>query len=314
MAATYRNGTHRNGAHRNLTERRRARWMGPVMVVLAGMATSAPAAADMVEIPEWRNAFVAQGVSGTVAVRRLGDSRSFVSDLDRAERGLTPASTFTIPHLLIALETGVVRELDQVFPWDGQPRPIAAWNADNSVRRAVEISSVPVFQSIAREIGPQRMADWLARLGYGNASVSGGIERFWLDGGLKVSPTQQLDFVERLLLGTLPASTRSQMTARDAMPAEQRGCDVVLRGKSGWAHPYGDEGPDVGWWVGWVERPHAVWLFAAAVEGHPERIREARRAVTLNVLDRLGIGQDAANCGTSVAALPAVRVAGTTQE
>ncbi|MEQ9330432.1 penicillin-binding transpeptidase domain-containing protein [Thalassobaculum sp.] len=294
--------------HRNPAERRRARWMGPVMVVLAGMAAGTPAAADVVEIPEWRNAFAAQGVSGTVAVRRLGDARSFVSDLDGAGRGLTPASTFKIPHLLIALETGVVRDLGQVYRWDGQPRPIAAWNGDNSVRRAVEISSVPVFQMIAREIGEERMATWLGRLGYGNASVAGGIDRFWLDGGLKVSPVQQLDFVERLLLGTLPASTRSQTVARDAVPAERLGCGVVLRGKSGWAHPHGDEGPDVGWWVGWIERPREVWLFAAAVEGHPERIREARRAVTLNVLDRLAIGHDA-SCRATAAALPVTRVA-----
>ncbi len=80
--------------HRNAADRRRARWMGPVMVVLAGMAAGAPAAAEVVEIPEWRNAFAAQGVSGTVAVRRLGDRLSFVSDQDGAARGLTPASTF----------------------------------------------------------------------------------------------------------------------------------------------------------------------------------------------------------------------------
>lgn len=296
----------RQGPRRTPPERRRARWMGPMMVVLAGMATGTPAAAGMVEIPEWRNAFAAQGVSGTVAVRRLGEARSFVSDIDGGERGLTPASTFKIPHLLIALETGVVSDLEQVYRWDGRPRPIAAWNADHSVRRAVEISSVPVFQTIAREIGERRMTSWLQRLGYGNASVAGGIDRFWLDGGLKVSPVQQLDFVERLLLGTLPANGRSQAAARDAMPAEPLGCGGVLRGKSGWAHPYGDEGPDVGWWVGWIERPHETWLFAAAVEGHPERIREARRAVTLNVLDRLAIGQDA-SCGPTAAALPANR-------
>lgn len=272
--------------------------MGPTMAVLAGMAAGLPAAAETVEIPEWRSAFVAQGVSGTVAVRRLGDRRSFVSDLDGADRGLVPASTFKIPHLLIALETGVVRDLDQTYRWDGRPRAVAAWNADASVRRAVEISSVPVFQAIARDIGEQRMAAWLARLGYGNASVAGGIDRFWLDGGLRVTPVQQIDFVERLLLGTLPASTRSQAVARDAMPAERLSCDTVLHGKSGWSHPHGDEGPDVGWWVGWVERPREVWLFAAAVEGDPERIREARRAVTLTVLDRLAIGRDG-SCRTA---------------
>lgn len=272
--------------------RSRARWMGPVMVVVAGMAAATPAGAGVIEIPEWRSVFAAQGVTGAIAVRRLGQDRSYVSDLDAAARGLPPASTFKLPHLLVAMETGVVRDLEQVYPWDGRPRPIAAWNQDLSVGRAVAVSSVPVFQTIAHTIGEQRMAAWLRRLDYGNADVSGGIDRFWLDGGLKVTPTQQLDFVERLLLGTLPASSRAQTVTRDAVPGEVLACGVTVRGKTGWARVNGEDGPDIGWWVGWVERPREVWLFATAVEGHPERIRSARRDVTLGVLEGLGLMAD----------------------
>lgn len=286
--------------HRNVAERRRARWMGSAMLVLAGIVPGTPAGADMVEIPAWRNSFVSQGVSGTIVVRRLGEKRSFVSDLDGAERGLSPAATFKIPHLLIALETGVVRDLDRVHRRDGQPYRVAAWDHELTTGQAVDTSSVSVFQSIARSIGPDRMAAWLAKIGYGWAELSGGIDRFWLDGGLKVTPSQQVDFVERMLLGTLPASTRSQVVARDAVPGEMLACDVAIRGKTGWSHVHGEDGPDVGWWVGWVERPREVWLFATAVEGHPDRIREARRAVTLAVLSATGIAPDGSaggNCG-----------------
>lgn len=292
--------------HRNAAERRRARWMGPAMLVVAGMAAGAPVSADVVEIPAWRNSFVSQGVSGTIVVRRLGEKRSFVSDLDGAERWLSPASTFKIPHLLIAMETGVVRDLERVHLWRGQPYRVAAWNRDMTTDQAVEESSVPVFQSIARSIGAERMAAWLAKIGYGRVEWSGGVDRFWLDGGLKVTPSQQVDFVERMLLGTLPASARSQIVARDAVPGELLACDVAIRGKTGWSRVNGEDGPDVGWWVGWVERPREVWLFATAVEGHPDRIRDARRAVTLAVLAAAGIapGDTTGGCSRSVT-LPA---------
>lgn len=285
--------------------RRRARWMGPAMAVLAGMAAGAPALAGgigdgIVEIPEWRRPFVSSGVTGTVVVRRLGETRSFVSDIDGADRGLLPASTFKIPHLLIALETGVVQGLDQVYPWDGQTRPIGTWNADRSVRDAVRVSSVPVFQDIARSIGADRMSEWLVRLRYGNAEISGGVDRFWLDGGLRVTPVQQVDFVERMLLGTLPAATRSQIAARDAVPGEALACDGTIHAKSGWARPHGDDGPDVGWWVGWVERPREVWMFATAVEGDPDLIRGARRNVTMAVLEGIGVVPAAGECPDSV--------------
>ena len=277
---------------------RRGRWMAPAMIVLAGMVAGAPAGAgrpagdDVVEVPEWRNAFDAAGVRGALVLRRLGDRRSFVSDLDAARSARPPASTFKIPHLLIALETAVVRDVEQVYAWDGRARPVAAWNADHTVREAVQVSSVPVFQQIARSIGADRMADWLHRLGYGNASVDGGVDRFWLNGGLRVTPVQQVDFVERLLLGTLPASSHAQTAARDVVPSERVGCTGVIHAKTGRAQTgwSGGSGPDVGWWVGWVEVPDAVWVFATLVEGDPETVGPARRRVTLDVLDRTGIG------------------------
>lgn len=283
--------------------------MGPVMVVVAGIAASAPAGADgrasddIVEIPEWQGLLAKAGVTGSVAVRRLGQRRTFASDLDDAARGRIPASTFKLPNLLVALETGVVRDLDQVFRWDGTPHPITTWNTDLTVRDALRVSAVPVFQRLARSVGEARMGAWLARLGYGNAEVSGGVDRFWLDGGLRITPAQQLDFVERLLSGRLPASTRSQALVRAAVPATPSGCGAVIRGKTGWARPNGAIGPDVGWWVGWVERPGDVWMFAAVVEGPSKQVLDARRDAVMGVLGRLDV-VSRSPCRDTSSALP----------
>jgi beta-lactamase class D len=104
-----------------------------------------------------------------------------------------------------------------------------------------------------------------------------------------VTPLQQVDFVERLLLGTLPASDRSQRLVRDAVPVAAAGCGAVVRAKTGWARPSGDAGPDIGWWVGWVEQPREVWMFASVVEGSPDGVRSARRDAALAVLERLEV-------------------------
>lgn len=277
-----------------IAQRSRTRWMGPVMVVVAGISAGAPARADgrasddVVEIPEWQGAFARAGVTGSVAVRRLGERRTFASDLDDAGRGRLPASTFKLANLLVALETGGVQDLEQVFRWDGIERPVADWNADLTVRSAVRVSAVPVFQRIARSIGEARMGAWLARLSYGNADIAGGIDRFWLDGGLRITPLQQMDFLERLLLDTLPASTRSQELVRDAVPVEPAGCGTVIRAKTGWGQPHGAGGTNVGWSIGWVERPREVWMFAAVVEGASHAVGPARKDVARSVLERLG--------------------------
>ena len=43
---------------------------------------------------------------------------------------------------------------------------------------------VPVYQEIARRIGPERMRDDVARIGYGNSDIGDVIDRFWLQGPL----------------------------------------------------------------------------------------------------------------------------------
>ena len=132
------------------------------------------------------------------------------------QRAVIPASTFKVPHALIALELSVLEDSESAMPWDGQERAIPEWNRDHTLRSAMQVSCVPCFQAVARRIGPARMQDWLVRLDYGNRAISGGIDRFWLTGGLRVSPLEQINFLRRLDQGTLPVKPKSLDVVRDA--------------------------------------------------------------------------------------------------
>ena len=68
---------------------------------------------------------------------------------ERASIRFSPCSTFKIPNSMIGLETGVVKDLDQVFKWDGVPRSRQAWNQDHTLRSAVRESAVWYFQELA---------------------------------------------------------------------------------------------------------------------------------------------------------------------
>ena len=88
---------------------------------------------------------------------------------------LSPASTFKIPHALVALETGVVTT-DSVERWDGTTyERQAKWNQDHTVISALRPSVLWFFQRIAPRIGAERMTQWLARFDYGNRATSGQI-------------------------------------------------------------------------------------------------------------------------------------------
>ena len=110
--------------------------------------------------------------------------RIVVSDRERAEAGYLPASTFKIPNSLIALETGVVADADSDdVPWDKVVREFDAWNQDHTLRTAFKASAVPVFQDIARKIGPERMQQYVDAFDYGNRDIGGApIDTFWLNG------------------------------------------------------------------------------------------------------------------------------------
>ena len=147
------------------------------------------------------------GTTGTFVGYKVDDYLIIASDKVRSGEGRLPASTFKIPNSIIALETGVVEDPDKdVFKWDGVTRSIEPWNKDHTLRSAIAVSAVPVYQEIARRIGAERMQKYLDLFDYGNRDIGGGIDQFWLTGNLRIDPIQQIDFVDRLRRGVLPVS------------------------------------------------------------------------------------------------------------
>ncbi len=216
--------------------------------------------------------FTDDGTVGTFVGYKVDDYLVIASDTDRSGEARLPASTFKIPHSVIALETGVVGDPDKdVFKWDGVVRSIAAWNRDHTLRTAIAASAVPVYQEIARRIGVERMQKYVDLFEYGNRDIGGGIDQFWLTGSLRIDPVQQVDFVDRLRRGTLPVSKRSQDLVRDILPVTKSG-DAVIRAKTGIVAAQAGQ-PSVGWLVGWAEKGSANTVFALNLD-----IREPRHA------------------------------------
>ena len=73
-----------------------------------------------------------------------------------------------------------------------------------------EVKVVWYFQEVARDVGEQDMATWLARLDYGNQDISSGIDRFWLGASLEINAYQQMEMVKALKHGTLPFAPAHQ--------------------------------------------------------------------------------------------------------
>lgn len=207
--------------------------------------------------PAWQRHFEAKGVRGTFVLFEPLQDRYTIADPARAKQRFLPASTFKIPNALIGLEVGSISDENEVFRWDGKPRLRPQWERDQTLATGMRDSVVWMFQEVARRTGKARMREWLHRLDYGNEDLSGGVDQFWLQGGLRVSAREQVELLYKLAEGRLPMTQRAQRLVRQALVVEKTR-DHTLYAKTGTS---GGREP-VAWWVGWIEkkgRPIAVF-------------------------------------------------------
>ena len=255
-------------------------------IVLVSCLLTVPAlAAEVEERPELAKLLKDAGVTGVVAMLDPQSGTITVSDRALAARQSLPASTFKVPAALIALDTGVVKDAQgAVFKQDWPTSSIKACNADQTLATALARSCVPVFAKIGRMIGDEKLTSALKVFEYGNAKATGGYP-YWLAGDLRISPLEQIAFIDKLRRQDLPVS-QSAMNAVTEIIEIDRTDTYVLRGKTGWA---GAKNPDTGWFVGWAEKGDDVRVFAVNIEMTDIADAPKRLAIAKQMLDAASI-------------------------
>ena len=120
----------------------------------------------------------------------------------------------------------------------------------------------------------------LAAFAYGNRDLSGGLTTFWIDGSLRISADEQVEFMRRFATGALPISPRHVAAVRESIRYRQseRG---TLFGKTGSARATAAS-PALGWFVGFVEGADGLFAFALNLQGAGDSGAVAReRAVAI---------------------------------
>lgn len=205
---------------------------------------------------------------------------------ERCTEQFIPASTFKIFNSLVGLETGAVKDENEIMKWDGEKRFYDAWNRDLNMNDAFKYSAVWFYQELARRVGEEKMQHYININHYGNEDISGGIDRFWLDGGIRISADEQIEFLKRIYKNEVKFSQRSIDILKRIMIYEQND-DYIIRAKTGWAIRVKDQ---VGWFVGYVEKNDNIYFFALNVESkNPEEGFVSRKEITFKILKELGV-------------------------
>ncbi len=225
-------------------------------------------------------------VQGSFTVFDLKNNKWILCNQEQSKKAFIPASTFKICNSLIGLETDVITDENSLMKWDGIVRSRPEWNKDHDLRTAFKNSTVWYYQELARRVGSQRMKKWLDMVGYGNADTSGGIDLFWLSGGLRITPEQQVRFLKRLYTGDLPFSKRTMDIVKRIMVVKDT-ATYTLRAKTGWGE---QDNQDIGWYVGYLQTRNNVFFFATCIQrpqSDESGFMSARIEITLSILREL---------------------------
>jgi beta-lactamase class D len=136
------------------------------------------------------------------------------------------------------------------------------------------------YQVIASRIDPKTYQAHIQRAGYGQLVEPFDQTHFWLDGSLRISAFEQIEFLRKLVNRSLPYKPASYDTLRDIMVVEKTDTYTV-RAKTGWAT---SSAPQTGWYVGYVETKSGTWFFALNMDIADKSQLPVRQQVVMQIL------------------------------
>ncbi len=243
---------------------------------------------SIVELTSADKLIEATGYTGVILIYDAQQDSFLASNASMVRERLIPASTFKIFSSLVALQTGAISSINAVIEWDGVVRSRSEINRDMDLKSAFRVSAVPHYQHLVRTIGEEQMQYYIDQVEYGNRDLSGGIDLFWLTGGLRISPIEQIRFLTRLYRGELPFLPDVMNAVKEMMVYEVDD-NLVIRAKTGWAVT--EEVNNTGWWIGWIEKEERFYAFATVLKTTlpGDNFGDSRLSITKDVLRLLEI-------------------------
>lgn len=231
--------------------------------------------------------FDKQNVHGCFGLFDNGSGRFTIYNLMRyRDSSFAPASTFDIVNSLIGLQTGKIINDSMIIRWDGVKREKDDWNKDLTMGEAFKISALPYFQEVASRIGKDTMQAYLDTLGYGTKKIKTGIDSFWFDDSLRLTPDEELGLVKRLYFSQLPFYKYNQEIVKKNMLIENNSNYKLSYVNGGYSA--GKE--RIGWIAGWIEENQHPYFFVLNTQSPDpgDNTGEVRIKILKEILKHLG--------------------------
>ncbi len=209
-----------------------------------------------------------------------------VHNREASETRVSPDSTYKIYSALIALETGAVTTDASKIAWDGAIYPYESWNDDQDLSSAMKSSVSWYFQKLDKEVGMKDLTYWYDKLNYGNEDLSGGLDTYWMESSLRISPIEQVELLRALYNNESPFSLQNEEAVKDLLLLSAHD-GSQLYGKTGTGTV---DGKIIrGWLVGYVVNKDGAFIFATNILADDKAGGRAASEIALSILHEKGL-------------------------
>lgn len=187
----------------------------------------------------------------------------------RCREQLVACSTFKVPLAVIGFDSGILKDENTLFKWDGKVDSRKEVNQDHTAKSWIQDSIVWYSQRITRELGLPKLQKYLDDFKYGNRDMTAGLETAWVvkpsssGPALKISSYEQIEFLKKLWTDKLPVSKRAMKLTRQILVIEKSDKGSVLSGKTGSHYFDANNKQQFGWYTGHLDANGAEYLVVA---------------------------------------------------
>jgi beta-lactamase class D len=207
------------------------------------------------------------------------DKSTFLLKDGSCDQLISPASTFKIPLSLMGYDSGYLTSLDlPELPFRADyPVSLASHKHETSPAYWMKNSVVWFSQVLTEWLGMKRLINYVDAFDYGNKDLSGdpgmnnGLTRAWLSSSLKITPLQQLAFLQKLLNRELPVKEEAYEFTERLLKQDAAVDTYDVYGKTGSVVSPVDKNNvkqgdrQYGWFIGWVRKHDKNIIFVNVV-------------------------------------------------
>ena len=206
------------------------------------------------------------------------ENNQFIKQEGECRTRYAPCSTFKIAISLMGYNEGLlIDETHPKYPFqEGYVAWLKRWQQSHNPRLWLKNSCVWYSQVLTKKLGMKKFQEYVRKFKYGNQDVSGdkgknnGLTNSWLSSSLKISPEEQIHFLQKMNNQKLPVEVKALKMTENILYIEDLASGWKLFGKTGNGSQLNKDKTknldhQLGWFVGWIQKANRKIVFAKLI-------------------------------------------------